>query len=253
MTSFGNMGFAKPICAKENIVWDNYDSDRGVFVHVNLSFQCERTTVITDVIDSGVLLSSALPFGYDNTLATCYSDNEQSKHMQFFNNRLNKEAFQSIILEQCKGLTYCRASVNTKDIILMRRYDGLIKMPPNLTVFAQAQCQTKNESDLNDKNVTGIAISCIGVLMLFIYQHTINYFFLKNEIMKIENDHDLISLEDFTLTCKIPKEVWTDFKGSYVEDDTNPQKNGNLAEFEARLVEQISKQLEQKYLDELKE
>ena len=55
--------------------------------------------------------------------------------------------------------------------------------------------------------------------------------------MKIENDHDLISLEDFTLTCKIPKEVWTDFKGSYVEDDTNPQKNGNLAEFEARLVE----------------
>ena len=38
MTSFGNMGFAKPICAKENIVWDNYDSSQGQYVHVNLSF-----------------------------------------------------------------------------------------------------------------------------------------------------------------------------------------------------------------------
>ena len=68
LSSFGNMGFAKPICAKENIIWEN-DHE------INFSFQCESTTVIKDVVDSGILFSTVLPGGTDNTLSTCDSKN----------------------------------------------------------------------------------------------------------------------------------------------------------------------------------
>ena len=149
MTSFGNMGFAKPICAKENIVWDNYNSGQGQYVHVNLSFQCERTTVITDVIDSGILLSSGLPYGHHNTLATCFTDPEhEGDKVNYFDKKLDKAAFQQELLKQCKGKTFCQASVNTVDIMYMRRFDGVIEMPPNLTIFAQAKCQHQSDADL---------------------------------------------------------------------------------------------------------
>ena len=38
-----------------------------------MNFQCEKTTEITEVIDSGILISSSLPVGTDNALATCDS------------------------------------------------------------------------------------------------------------------------------------------------------------------------------------
>ena len=69
LTSFGNMGFSKTICGKEIIDWTQSDS-------IKIQFQCDKTTEITDVLDSGILLSSSLPGGTDNVLATC-----DSKHL----------------------------------------------------------------------------------------------------------------------------------------------------------------------------
>ena len=64
-TSFGNMGFPKPVCGKDIFNWGSYDVR-------NLHFECERRTHMAKVLDKGIQLSQALkPFGTDNTLASC--------------------------------------------------------------------------------------------------------------------------------------------------------------------------------------
>ena len=66
-TSFGNMGFSKSVCSKEII---DFNEELPL---INIQFQCERTTTISDVLDCGLLLSSKLDLGSDNVLATCDS------------------------------------------------------------------------------------------------------------------------------------------------------------------------------------
>ena len=63
-TSFGNMGFAKTVCMKQII---NYDGEPRADIHV----QCEKTTRITDVVFSGVMLSKSLPMGTDDITTIC--------------------------------------------------------------------------------------------------------------------------------------------------------------------------------------
>ena len=67
-TSFGNMGFSKTVCAKDLLEFEDKLN------LITLEFQCEKTTSITEVIDSGVLLSHKLDLGSDNVLATCDSN-----------------------------------------------------------------------------------------------------------------------------------------------------------------------------------
>ena len=49
-TSFGNMGFPKPVCGKDIFNWGGNQERQ-------LMFECERHTQITKVLDSGVQLS----------------------------------------------------------------------------------------------------------------------------------------------------------------------------------------------------
>ena len=67
MTSFGNMGFSSIQCNKQLVDWDNDDQ-------IRLSLSCEHTTMISDVHDSGVLLSHTLPGGKANVAATCSTE-----------------------------------------------------------------------------------------------------------------------------------------------------------------------------------
>ena len=55
LTSLGNMGFAKRICAKQTI-----DIQGGSSSEIQLLIDCEMTTSVTEVVDSGVLISEGL-------------------------------------------------------------------------------------------------------------------------------------------------------------------------------------------------
>ena len=93
-TSFGNMGFSKPICGKDIVDWEDSTP------HVDLNFQCEGTTIITDVNDSGVLLSTSLPDGTDNVLTVCDTKNlkpdsfSQKLNLDYF----SKQKFKKVLL-----------------------------------------------------------------------------------------------------------------------------------------------------------
>ena len=93
--SFGNMGFSKAICAKSLV-----DFNRPL---VQMSMQCERTTEPMEVLDAGILLSSALPEGTDDTLSICDSQHfepgsvSHDLNMKYF----DREVFTQDILTAC--------------------------------------------------------------------------------------------------------------------------------------------------------
>ena len=82
-TSFGNIGFSKVVCFKQTI-----DFSRGPWIDVN--FQCEKTTSVTGVVSSGVMLSNSLPGGTDSTTTTCHTEQLQSGSLS---EGLNKDYF----------------------------------------------------------------------------------------------------------------------------------------------------------------
>ena len=93
-TSFGNMGFSKTVCSKDLLEFG------GKLALISLDFQCEKTTHISEVIDSGVLLSHKLDLGSDNVLATCDSNHytkdsisEQYTNSEYF----KRKPFQDLI------------------------------------------------------------------------------------------------------------------------------------------------------------
>ena len=89
LTSFGNMGFPKPVCGKEVLNWDHE-------IKHQIQFTCERSTTISDVFDVGVQLSESLPGGSDNTLASCDSNSLKPDTISYkiTNSFFNREAIQ---------------------------------------------------------------------------------------------------------------------------------------------------------------
>ena len=70
--SFGNMGFSSSICSKYIINWSD-----PVDHEFNLMFDCQGTTQIDYVINSGLLFDSYMPMGMDKeSLQRCYMTEE---------------------------------------------------------------------------------------------------------------------------------------------------------------------------------
>lgn len=130
VTSFGNMGFAKAQCSREYI---NYG--HGEFV--NLNFMCEKTTVISEVYSSGILLSEQVPNGSDNAIAICHSDMLVEGTESFaVNQKFRKEEFNRELMSQCKGENTCRPEFSKEDFFEGKAKKLELLMDPNLVIFA---------------------------------------------------------------------------------------------------------------------
>lgn len=97
--SFGNMGFSTSQCSKSVIRWDR---------HVRMNIQCQKTTEIDAVLDSGIILSKAYPEGADSVFSTCALSDEAKRDgdhpwMQHF----DQEAFAAELIGKCKGSSEC--------------------------------------------------------------------------------------------------------------------------------------------------
>ena len=65
--SFGNMGFSSTVCSKMPIDWEDLDS-------VTMRAKCQSTTVISEVLSSGLMLDKAFPGGNMDAVHDCYYD-----------------------------------------------------------------------------------------------------------------------------------------------------------------------------------
>ena len=65
--SFGNMGFSSTVCGKMPIDWEHGDS-------VNLRISCQKTTVISEILSSGMMLDKGFPGGTMDAVHDCYFD-----------------------------------------------------------------------------------------------------------------------------------------------------------------------------------
>ena len=131
LMSFGNMGFAKAQCSREYI---NYG--HGEFVHLN--FMCEKTTVISEVYSSGIMLSEQVPNGSDNAIAVCHEDMlETGTESYAVNRKFKRDWFNEKLMKQCAGENTCRPEVRKTDFFdegNSRKLEAL--MDPNLVIFA---------------------------------------------------------------------------------------------------------------------
>lgn len=130
LMSFGNMGFAKAQCSREYI---NYG--HGEFI--NLNFMCEKTTVISEVYSSGILLSEQVPNGSDNAMAVCHSDMlEEHTESYGVNQKFKKDEFNRELMRQCEGENTCRPEF-AKNYFFEGKAKALeVLMDPNLVIFA---------------------------------------------------------------------------------------------------------------------
>lgn len=130
LMSFGNMGFAKAQCSREYI---NYG--HGEYIHLN--FMCEKTTVISEVYSSGILLSEQVPNGSDNAIAVCHEDMlEEHTESYKVNEKFKKDEFNSELMRQCAGENTCRPEFSKNYFFEGKEKALEVLMDPNLVIFA---------------------------------------------------------------------------------------------------------------------
>ena len=102
--SFGNMGFTGTACGKMPIDWEHMD-------YVNLTFTCQETTHITDVLSSGMMLDRAFPGGMFDAVHDCYIDPNDKRQETFEMVQFRKKNFDSIVMSECEGLSKCQVQL----------------------------------------------------------------------------------------------------------------------------------------------
>jgi hypothetical protein len=95
--TFGNMGNAKSVCNKNILHLD------GAF---NIDASCERTTRISGITSSGMILTGNED---SDLLNTCHT-RDLSPAALYFNENFNEEAFNANIMEKCRDKRTCDGS-----------------------------------------------------------------------------------------------------------------------------------------------
>ena len=175
---------------------------------MKLNFKCEGTTEITQVLDSGFLLSKTFNGGTDNVLTDCNSDHfEKESFSDKFNKEYwKKEEFSTDLLSQCKGMMACSPSLNLKSMNDVPESSRR----PNLTFFVQVKCSQSAEI-LKWKNRIGFCISFIGVLIVVLFDIILKLYYKRHTDESFELDAEILTTSDFAASCKIPKESWDYF------------------------------------------
>lgn len=106
--SFGNMGFSSSQCSKSLVEWDRY---------IKMQIQCQRSTQIDAVLDSGIILSKAFPGGADRVFSTCsLSDEIREDEDHLWMQHFDREKFAASLLRQCEGKSLCNPEFYMRDI-----------------------------------------------------------------------------------------------------------------------------------------
>ena len=127
--------------------------------------------MISDVLDSGVLTSKALPGGTESLMSTCStSDFLPGSFTEEINEKyFDKERLRSEVLAECEGKNSCDVVLNSARFFRLPKEDRR----PNHVMFVQVAC-TQMEGELEVKNRRGLLIACIGLFMWLIYQISIS-------------------------------------------------------------------------------
>ena len=133
--SFGNMGFSGPICSKMPVDWNNDDS-------VIMSFGCQQTTEITEVLSSGMMLDLGFPGGKQDAVHDCYIDPDNPTLMESFEmSQFRTENFNRILMAECKGKTSCTVEFPFESFARMPKWSQKL----NTLLFAQVSCTQTEE------------------------------------------------------------------------------------------------------------
>ena len=93
------MGFSKAVCGLSPL---NYTMDGQGEAITQLSFQCERTTEIMEIMNSGLMLDYLFG-GEDNTFRACAPKDHYDNESNDFNQGFPVEEFNQMLNKQCKG------------------------------------------------------------------------------------------------------------------------------------------------------
>lgn len=90
----------------------------------------------------------------------------------------------------------------------------------------------------------GLAVACIGLFMSTIFRATLTYFNIFNRINDKLVDLKFITVDDYSVACKIPKALYEKFKES--KPDCPPNLS-MINEFEEYLSIEITNSLVEIY------
>ena len=145
----------------------------------------------------------------------------------------DRGAFETEFLSQCLGRSECAPEFRLSDVT-----DGNIQQEPGLVLFAQVSCNQTDET-LKSKNLVGMAMACIGLLMVVHFKASINR--LKSHCLIDKASMPLLStVEDYSVKCMIPVPTFDYFRKVHKE---TPEGPSHLLAFKRMLESQIKKEL----------
>ena len=96
-------------------------------------------------------------------------------------------------------------------------------MQDMLYLYAQVECN-QPKATLQAKNTWGLAVACLGFLIVMVYRATLEYIRSTNQINDKLIDMKLITVDDYSTESKISKKLFEKFK-TEVMGDCGPKKS----------------------------
>ncbi len=93
--------------------------------------------------------------------------------------------------------------------------------PPDTIFFAQVSCQAEGGDDgeyMWRKRYIGLLVTTIGVFMCIYGRITFYHIYSMLTIEEKLLDHDLVSIEDYTMTARVGRDLY-DYASKYNKDD----------------------------------
>ena len=124
--------------------------------------------------------------------------------------------------------------------------------PPDTIFFAQVSCQAEGGDDgeyMWKKRFIGLMVTTIGVFMCIYGRTTFLYIYSMLTIEEKLLDHDLVSIEDYTMTARVSRDLY-DYASKYNKDD--PKDDPDFVPL-IRFKNYLKHNLEQELLKKAKE
>ena len=109
------------------------------------------------------------------------------------------------IMTQCNGKQKCSPSVSHRFLGLLDSDKGYDQF-----LFAQVSCE-QDEDMLFLKNVMGLVVSVLGLLICAMYRNSLTLFLNMNKINDKIFDAHLITLGDYSVTGKVSSSMYANF------------------------------------------
>ena len=192
------MGQASAVCSKS----PNIPNTDGF----NFIFTCSENYMLDEVFSVGIQsLDDQDPSSFRHSLEDiedyCYMEPEMLDNPIYKNIRWDN--LEAKIIEECKGKTQCTPMILYEDVVKSGRPDP----PPTSLFFAQVSCKADPDR-LPHKKTIALICSCTGLLICLLFTSTVTY--VQNSTMIKEQllDYELVSIEDYSVSCKINQRLY---------------------------------------------